>query len=46
MMKTKKAVKKILKVAKNFPKYYTEAELSYVRLLKNEKQKNKNRKSF
>ena len=45
-MKTKKVVKKILKVAKNFPKYYTEAELSYVKLIKNEKQKNKNRKSF
>ena len=35
----KKAVKKILKVAKNFPNYYTEAELSYVKLIKNEKQK-------
>ena len=45
-MKTKKPVKKILKVAKNFPNYYTEAELSYVKLIKNEKQKNKNRKSF
>lgn len=45
-MKIKKAVKKILKVAKNFPKYYTEAELTYVKLIKNEKQKVKNRKSF
>jgi|TARA_A100001011_G_scaffold75760_1_gene77881 hypothetical protein len=45
-MKTKKAVKKILKVGKNFPNYYTEAELSYVKLIKNEKQKSKNRKFF
>tara|TARA_Y100001973_G_C5203314_1_gene339488 strand:- start:782 stop:931 length:150 start_codon:yes stop_codon:yes gene_type:complete len=47
MLSDKKAAKRIIKIAKSFPEYYSNEEVSYAKIykknLKNEKQQSKSK---